>query len=476
MTRARDAAKGWRWDLIGLGALTIAALALRASQIKQGIAGDEVFTYKDVVGHSLKTVLTTVHTGGENSPPLFFALAWASAKLGNASVWIRLPSIVLGTATVPLTFVLGRELVGRVAALIGAGVMALAPFAVFYGVEARPYATMTFFVALSTLALLRAIRTGSRRWWLGYALAVAAAAYSHYTAIFALGVQALWSLWVCRRRLREPLAAVALAVVLYIPWFPHVRGKALGVIGALYPLGFHRVVTDLLRPFPGHPSAPLRAIPTLAGLVAVAVCLLGGAIALLLRQRAAGVTWSRGSVLLILLTIATPIGLLLYSLTVTDLWLPRGLSASMPAAALVVGALLAAWPSWLPALASAVVAVTLLLGTLRSFDPAYARGPYRTIASYLDASAAPRDPIAIASLVGVLAVPEMLARPHKIVGSIPAMWHATAPGGEAFIVLDDAIARFYKIGAPVHRGFRLIAHRHYAGALATEVFVYRRSP
>ena len=48
-------------------ALTALAFALRLGQIHQSLLGDEVFTYQDIHGRSFGAVLTTVHTGGENS-------------------------------------------------------------------------------------------------------------------------------------------------------------------------------------------------------------------------------------------------------------------------------------------------------------------------------------------------------------------------------------------------------------------------
>jgi mannosyltransferase len=479
-------------DLIGVTVLTAIALALRFSQIHQTLAGDEVFTYQDVVGHSLGTVVTTVNANGENSPPLFFVLAWLSAKLGNPTELIRLPSILLGSATVPVVYLLGRESVGRVAGrpgregagrvagLIAAGIMALAPFGVFYGVEARPYGAMMLFVALSTLALLRATRPGApARWWVLYTLAAAAAAYSHYTSIFVLGVEALWALWLSRERIRTAVIANLAIGVLYLPWLPHVRGKALAVIGALYPLGVHRVLTDLLRPIPGHPAAPLRDIPTIAGLVAFAACVLAGLAATLIRWRGsltADARREQGQLLgLAALALATPVGLLVYSLMVTDLWLPRGLSASVPAAALVIGALLAALPGRLAALTAAVVAVVLAAGTVTSFEPIYTRGPFRAIAAYLDRTASPRDPIAVISVTGNLAVLEEVSRPHRIVPSIPALWRGTPPGARAYLVLDLAIDRIGHLGTPHHTGFSLVARRDYGGASPTLVLVYRRS-
>lgn len=467
-----------RWEIAAIAAFTIAAFALRFAQLHETLVGDEVWTYLDVVHHSLGTVMTTVNTGAENSPPLFFILSWASAKLGDPTIWIRLPSLVLGTATVPLVYLLGRETIGRLGGVIGAGVMALAPFAVFYGVEARPYATMMFFVALSTLALVRATRSSAAGWWVLYTVAAAAAAYSHYTSIFVLAVQAAWSFWLCGRRFKAPLLANLGIVLLYVPWLPNVRGKALITFSKLYPLSVGRVLSDLLRPIPGHPGLPLSAIPTVPLLIAFGLCVAAGLAALLrgFPHTRAGATRDRPLLLLSTLMLATPIGLLAYDLVATDLWLPRNLSASVPAEALVLGALLAALPRRAMMLGAAVVLLTLVVGTARMFEPAYGRGPYRSLAAYLDRSAAPRDPIALVTFQGGLAIPEQFRRPHVTTRTVPAMLRAIRPGGQGFVVLDKALARRPKLGLPRGPGFTLVSRKQYWGANATEVIVYRRVP
>lgn len=462
-------------ETIAVAGLTVVAFVLRFSQIHQSLLGDEVFTYQDIFGRSFGAVLTTVHSGGENSPPLYFLLAWLSAKLGDPTVWIRLPSVVLGTATIPVVYVLGRETIGSRGALIAAAVISVTPFTVYYGTEARPYATMTFFVALSTLALLRAAKSGARAWWIVYILATAAAAYSHYTSIFVLAVQGLWSLWVCRDRIREALTANVIAAILYIPWVPQLRGKALAVIGALYPLGVHRVLTDLLRPIPGHPSAPLSAIPTIPGLVAVAVCVLIGLAFVIRDARASPPRWPPYFPLLIGLTLASPVGLLLYSLLDTDLWLPRGLSASIPAAALVLGGLLAAPPKRLMLAAVTVVLAVMVAGTVRSFDTTYSRPPFRDMAAYLDQVAGRDDPVVIVSIVGRPAITAEFGKPHRTVTALHRLWDAVPRNGAAFLVLDDQLDQVLHLGTPSHPGFALVARRRYfGGGFPTEILVYRR--
>jgi hypothetical protein len=275
--------------------------------------------------------------------------------------------------------------------------------------------------------------------------------------------------------LRQPVLAAAAIALLYLPWLPYLHGKALALYTQLYPWTVGRVLSDLLRPIPGHPAAPLRAIPTIPWLAAFGLCAVAGLAAAVLK-------WGRPrrlssqTALFVALAVATPIGVLLYSLLVRDLWLPRDLSASMPATALLLGALVAALPRTLMVVAVAIVTTTLLAGILRGFEPAYGRGPFRQLAAYLDRVAGPRDPVVVVSLSGLPAIRVQVHKPHLIVNAMAAVWSSTEPGRSAYVVLDDALARWARIGTPHPFGFRRIASRHYsAGPVSTTLFVYRRA-
>lgn len=463
---------------LAVAALTVAAFVWRLSQIHQSLVGDELLAFGDIHGHSLASVISTVQHNVESSPPLFFILAWASAKLGDPTVWLRLPSVVLGTATVPVVYLIGRETVGRMAGLIGAAILALGPFALYFGVEGRPYATLGFFVALSTLALLRALATRSAWWWLLYSLSAAAAAYTHYTCVFVLAVQAAWSLWARRDRLREPLLANALIVLLYLPWLPHVKGSELSVYSSLWPLRAGTVLGDLLRALMGQNQTPLTGIPTVEGVVMIGVCALGGLVALAggwWRARNRGEPWQPpgGLALLVTLAAATPVGLLLYSLLVTDLWLPRSLYSSLPAAVLVLGALVASLPRRLSVLAAVVVIATLVAASIRSVSLQYSRPPYRDVATYLDRVARPRDPVILVSLLGNTAIPVEWHKPHRTLSFI-LFWRNVPPGRHAYLVMDVKLARYFKLGAMKTPGVRLVGIKHYGGWSPTEVLDYYR--
>jgi Dolichyl-phosphate-mannose-protein mannosyltransferase len=439
--------------------LTIAVLIVRITQLHQSLFGDEVLAYNEIVGHSLSTVINTVNTGSESSPPLFFILAWLTSKLGDPSVLIRLPT------------------------LIGAAIFAIGPFNAYYGIEARPYATLAFFVAVSTYALLRAVRTNRIGWWLLYSLAATAAAYTHYTAVFVLLVQGVWSLWVCRRRPREPLLAAALGVLLYLPWLGHVHGKALNVYGQLVPFTFHQVVSDLPRPLTGYPYASITRIPTDPGLAIVMCAAALGLWRLAPRLRAVAATElhsDRGHpptrLLIAVLAIATPIGLFLYSLLGTDLWIARSQIASLPAQALALGGLLAAIGGIEGAIAIVAVLATLTFGTVRALSPAYRRPPFRVAAQYLDRVAAPNDPVIFYPSFLYLdsAIAVQFQRRHLTRKASQTQWAGIPPGEEAFVVLDDAIASALHIGTPHPPGFRLVASEHYTGLDPFRVITYQR--
>jgi hypothetical protein len=469
-----------------IGVLTLATLALRFSQIGQTLLGDETFSYFDIIHKSFGAVVSNVHTGGENSPPLYFMLAWLSIHIGDPTEWIRLPSILLGAATVPVVYAIGRMTVGRWAGLAAAALLAASPFTIYYGVEARPYATMTFFVALSLLLLLRAVDTGRRGWWAGYTLAVAAAAYSHYTCVFVLVVAGAWSLWAARRQLVTALVANLAVPVLYIPWLPHVRGKALAVIGGLQPLTAHNMAVDLVRITMGYPYATVHQIPTWPGFIVFVLCLAAGlAFALGPRLRLPALRTAAGRLddvpprrlgLLVMLALATPVGLFLYSELDTDLWLARGLSASLPAIALVLGYLLTRPPRPVAALACAGALAVLIAGTVKAVQVPFERSPYRAVASYLDRRMAPSEPIDYVTLVGGPALQAEMRLHPPAWSTLVLLAHPPAAGRRVWVVADDRVVHVLGI-ADVRRvlpiRYTLISDRHFDGLYPTDVLLYR---
>lgn len=178
------------------------------------------------------------------------------------------------------------------------------------------------------------------------------------------------------------------------------------------------------------------------------------------------------------LAAAAPVGVALYSLVGTDIWDARDLYASVPAAALLLGALIAAIPLNLRWLAAAAVFATLVAGAARAISPTYSRPPFRAAAHYLDQIAAPRDPIimypSFLGLNGVL--PVELQKPHVIVYGAPKRWPTAPAGGLAVAILDGTIAELRRGWLPRPSGYVLSSHRQYRGALPFVLLIYRPPP
>src|SRR6266536_2507679 len=189
-------------SVLAAGALTLLALLLRVLAARQSLAGDELFTLEIADRPTLGDVIHGVSGPLEITPPGFFVVAWAFAKLGDPTYWLKAPSVIAGTLTVPVTYAIGKRTVGRAAGLIGAALLAVSPYAVFYGSEARAYALTGLLVAVATLLLLVALERDRWPWWVAFGASLAAAMYAHYVAAFPLLALVAWALWYHRDRWR----------------------------------------------------------------------------------------------------------------------------------------------------------------------------------------------------------------------------------------------------------------------------------
>ena len=136
----------------------------------------------------------------EETPPLYYALAWLWTRaFGTGEVGVRSLSALLGTAAIPVAYVLGRRLVSERAGLIAAALAAFNPLLVWYSQEARAYALLVLLAGLSMLFFLRA-RKGDERAFVRWAVVSALALATHYFAIFVVVPEAGWLLYRQRAR------------------------------------------------------------------------------------------------------------------------------------------------------------------------------------------------------------------------------------------------------------------------------------
>ena len=150
---------------------------------------------------------------GDFHPPLYHLLMWGWAHLfGNGELVMRLPSVLFGTATIFIVYLIAKKLFAAKSKwpLIAALFLATAPFHVYYSQEARPYALVTFLTALSMYFFLK-------EKWLGYIVSSVLALYSSYFVLFIILAQGLVILI---RKKYSKFLYLLISLLLFLPWLP----------------------------------------------------------------------------------------------------------------------------------------------------------------------------------------------------------------------------------------------------------------
>ncbi len=281
------------WPLL---ALTLLAAVLRFATLgEQSFWYDEAFTPVHVL-HSGIGATWRAYVHSENTPPLWYALAWIDFRIfGDGALALRFPSALAGVATVPIAWALTLELVGRPneaqpptarqaaqhspaarrAAFLAAAIVAVDPLFVWYSQEARAYALFVLFAALAMLCFARLLNEPTRGRAFAFALSGALALLSHYFAVFLLVPMALWLLLSnarARRLALAALAAIALVGLALLPLISAQGGHGTQWIGRW-------ALSSRLQAIPqyfltGYSGAPLGhgvellvALPLIAGVV-----------------------------------------------------------------------------------------------------------------------------------------------------------------------------------------------------------------
>jgi mannosyltransferase len=370
-----------------LAALLVLAAALRlATLTEQGFWYDEAFTPVHVLHAGLGATLESlVHS--ENTPPLWYLLAWADARvLGDGALALRLPSALAGIATVPVVWAIGNELSGRRAALIGAALVAVNPLFVWYSQEARAYGLFVLFAALAMLCFARLLHEPSGRRAAAFALSGALALLTHYFAVFLLVPMALWLLRerAVRRAALPALGVLALVGLALLPLISAQGGHGTQWIGRW-------ALSSRLQAIPqyyltgysggslGHGVELLVALPLLAGALLGAWRLLAARASA--REAALICLWIAAFAVLAPIVLAA-VG--------ADYLAPRNLVGAMIPLSVLIAILLAAIDGWLGwMLAGVGVAAFLAITIDVDLSPRLQRGNWRDVAKLLRAPAQP---------------------------------------------------------------------------------------
>ncbi len=201
------------------GVLAVAALLRFAALGHNSIWFDEAYIVR--VALSSWQTIPAVLRAAEFHPPLYYLLmkAWIGMT-GLHEAALRFPSACFGVLTVFLTYAVVRRVSSHAVGLLSAGLVAVSPFSVMAGQDARMYALLAALTLASTLLLAEGVERGGALRWGTYGLLSLAMLYTHYLGFCILFAHGVWVARFERGRVREWVVAAVAAAVLYLPWLP----------------------------------------------------------------------------------------------------------------------------------------------------------------------------------------------------------------------------------------------------------------
>jgi hypothetical protein len=361
-----------------LASLIAVAALLRFFRLgHQGFWFDEGNTAQEV--HFTVGQMLTLLKHYESTPPLYYGIAWVWARIfGAGEVGLRSLSALLGVLAVPVAYAAATKLVSRRAGLIAAALVTFNPYLIWYSQEARAYSLVVFLTGAGLVAFAYARTNPTGRVMAAWAVLSGLALATEYYAFLVVVPEALWLLYLHRRRRAVWLSLAGLALwVVPLLWFA-VSQNATGHANwiAPIPLGprVGQVVPQFLVGYGGPALSVMQRVAEAAALV--------GLVLLFTRsepRERSGALLAGG-----IAVAGLALNLLVVAGGVDDLITRNVISLWMPAAVALAGGFAAARARALGLAAAVVVcAIGVTMAGAVAFDRSLQRPDWRKLAHLL---------------------------------------------------------------------------------------------
>ena len=162
-------------------------------------------------------------TAQDVHPPLYyFALKTWAHFFGHTDFAMRMLSVVCGAVAILFAYLWLRYKYGATAAITATALLSISPVFIRYGQEMRMYTMVLAIVFAATYVLQLAIDNGKKRWWVLYALLLAAGMWTHYFCALAWIAHLIYLITIYHKKIfqKKIILTYVGAVALYIPWLP----------------------------------------------------------------------------------------------------------------------------------------------------------------------------------------------------------------------------------------------------------------
>ncbi len=199
-------------SLFILLAIVVLGLFLRLNELgTYGLFGDEIYSVLVSTGKGDPELVAF-----DSIRPVYFVLLKLWMNFGNSEVWMRLLSVIFGTANILLTYYLATVVSGRKVALVAAALMAVSPMEVHYCQLVRMYTLGSFFALLGSIVFIKAWQTGKKHFVFLWAAARTLMVWTLPLTAILLGCDITLALWKERKSKLMPIAIAGFVAVIVL--------------------------------------------------------------------------------------------------------------------------------------------------------------------------------------------------------------------------------------------------------------------
>lgn len=463
-----------------LGVVVISQLLL----VEQSLRLDEaqsMWQTSHSIGDTLRVVAQDVHV------PLYHViLHFWQLYFGNSLFTVRLLSLLFLLATIPVVYVLGKQVLRPGWALFAASVYSFLPFMNWYGNEGRMYTLLAFFATLSQLYFVRIIQ--GKKSWRGYGLTAIVGAYSHYFFSFNLATQGIFYLanrkQFERGSLKRFITVAVLVIMSLLPWLLYFHSLGSGkntspLLSRPSTVDFFNVFSQFIY---GYQDNYVNTILVSCWPLLVLIAFFG-----IKRGQKISLAMSY----IITAALAPVIIAYLFSFVVSPFFLGRYMISSVAPLVILVVWIISNYSRVLSRISSGLLVLVVLATSVQQYTSPNTpvREDYHAVAQTVSSQAGPQDIIVLSAPFtiypfeyyynGAAQIATLPMWDRRAAGAIPAFSELTLPGQVAsinkdhryiYLVLsqnqgyESTIKQYY-----LHH-FKQVSHRSYSPDLTLYVF------
>lgn len=158
-----------------------------------------------------------------NTPPLYYLLLHLWGTISQNQIWLRIPSLIFSSATIPITYLLTKSLSNQRTALLTALLTAIMPVQLYYTGEVRSYSLLillsTVYLFLSTQPKSKTAKFTPLKRKMLLSISTACLILTHYSGLFVIVLAGLFARNKPKLFQKHWLSGTLIGIILALPWF-----------------------------------------------------------------------------------------------------------------------------------------------------------------------------------------------------------------------------------------------------------------